>query len=105
MSRAKGGIQPTGECFCGCGRQVEAGAFFAQGHDKKATMYLDGIFHGGSIAARVVAHGYGPGGRNLRDHTEKLGLIERCGIGDCPESFTVGSRELRQHRATAHRGE
>ena len=57
---------PTGVCYCGCGESVGRGSLFKIGHDKKATSILDAMRHGGSVADRILAHGYGPGQRSLR---------------------------------------
>ena len=91
---------PTGLCYCGCGESVGRGSLFKIGHDKKATSILDAMRHGGSVADRILAHGYGPGQRSLRAEGIKLGLIEMCGSPGCNEAFTVGSVELRRHRRT-----
>jgi hypothetical protein len=89
---------PAGECYCGCGEQVGRNALFKTGHDKKATSILDAMLHGGSVADRILAHGYGPGRRSLRAEGLNRRIIEMCGFPGCNEAFTVGSQELRQHR-------
>lgn len=57
--------QPTGDCYCGCGRAVGPGAHFRTDHDKKAEGDLNAILHGDNVVQRIVDHGYGPAGRNL----------------------------------------
>jgi hypothetical protein len=89
---------PTGQCYCGCGESVGRGALFRIGHDKKATSILDAIFHGGSVADRVLDHGYGPGQNNLRADGLRRGIIEMCGYPGCNEALTAGSEDLRRHR-------
>lgn len=91
---------PTGQCYCGCGEGVGRGAFFRIGHDKKATSILDAMLHGGSVADRVVDHGYGPGQRSLRAEGLKRGIIEMCSYPGCNEALTAGSEDLRRHRRT-----
>jgi hypothetical protein len=56
---------PTGDCWCGCGAEVPIGSFFAQGHDKVAESAVV-ICDYGSVADLLLAHGYGPGGKNAR---------------------------------------
>lgn len=61
-------LLPTGQCFCGCDEETPRGSFFAPGHDKRAEGAVIRMRHGG-VAEFVVAHGYGPGGKNLfRDY-------------------------------------
>lgn len=52
-------IQSTGACFCGCGAVTNPGRFFVQTHDRVAETAVIRERYG-SIAAFVVAHGYGP---------------------------------------------
>jgi len=49
--------------------------------------------HGGSVADRILAHGYGPGQLSLRAESLTLGLIEMCGSPGGNDAFTVGQRE------------
>jgi len=79
---------------------VGRGAFFRTGHDKKATSILDAMLHGGSVADRVVDHGYGQ--RSLRAEGLRRGIIEMCGYPGCNEALTAGSEDLRRHRRTHH---
>lgn len=51
---------PTGNCWCGCGREVGLGKFFAQGHDKIAESALIALKYEGSVPHFLHAHGYGP---------------------------------------------
>lgn len=52
-------IEPTGKCFCGCGADTRAGAFFVPSHDRRAESRVIRERYG-SIAGFVVAHGFGP---------------------------------------------
>lgn len=54
---------PTGTCWCGCGEKTSRGAFFALGHDKRAESAVVKVVYG-SVPDLLVAHGYGPGGKN-----------------------------------------
>jgi hypothetical protein len=56
-------LMPTGSCWCGCGEYTSVGAFFSLGHDKRAEAAIVKVVYG-SVPALLVAHGYGPGGRN-----------------------------------------
>ncbi len=51
--------KPTGSCFCGCGGAATPGRFLVQTHDRTAETAVIREKYG-SIAAFVVAHGYGP---------------------------------------------
>ena len=57
---------PTGNCWCGCGKQITLGKFFAPGHDKIAEAALMALKYQGSVAHLLHAHGYGPG-HSVRD--------------------------------------
>jgi hypothetical protein len=52
-------LTPTGWCFCGCGGATKPSRFFVQTHDRVAETAVIREKYG-SIAAFVVAHGYGP---------------------------------------------
>jgi hypothetical protein len=56
-------LLPTGECWCGCGRETRIGAFFWSGHDKTAeSRVIRDVY--GSVAQFLVHYGYQPGGKN-----------------------------------------
>jgi hypothetical protein len=52
--------KPTGRCYCGCGREIGYGRFFAAGHDKTAEAAFLAIHHAASVAQMLHAHGYRP---------------------------------------------
>jgi len=56
-------LMPTGECWCGCGEATSIGAYFAAGHDKRAEAAIVKVVYG-SVPELLIAHGYGPGGKN-----------------------------------------
>lgn len=56
-------LLPTGTCWCGCGKETAIGSFFLSGHDKIAEAAVICSEYG-SVAAFLVRHGYGPGGKN-----------------------------------------
>ena len=59
-------LMPTGTCWCGCGAETRRGSFFLSGHDRRAESALVAVEYGG-IPEMLVAHGYGPGGKSLKD--------------------------------------
>ena len=61
---------PTGECWCGCGEETGIGSFFLPGHDKVAESAVISVEYGG-VPELLVAHGYGPGGKNVRRAREE----------------------------------
>jgi len=58
-------LQPTGECWCGCGSSVGPESFFAQGHDSTLEAVIVRVHYGGR-AGLAKQHGYGPGGKNAQ---------------------------------------
>jgi hypothetical protein len=51
---------PNGFCWCGCGKEVGLGKFFAQGHDKIAEAALMAARYEASVPRLLAEHGYGP---------------------------------------------
>ncbi len=62
-------LMPTGECWCGCEKEVPVGSFFAPGHDKVAESAVILTIWGG-VPEFLVAHGFGPDGKNARHALE-----------------------------------
>lgn len=56
-------VYPTGKCWCGCGEATERTSFFIPGHDKRAEAKVVKEVYG-SVVELLVAHGYGPEGRD-----------------------------------------
>ena len=54
-------LLPTGECWCGCGKETSRGSFFKIGHDKVAESRVIRAEYGG-VPEFLADHGYGPGG-------------------------------------------
>ncbi len=52
-------------CWCGCGEATNEGSAFLPGHDRRAESAVIKLRYG-SIQKFVEQHGYGPGGKNLR---------------------------------------
>lgn len=61
---------PTGECWCGCGKEAAIGSFFLSGHDKVAESAVILVEYG-SVPRFLYDKGYGPGGKNPRKELEK----------------------------------
>lgn len=89
---------PTGTCWCGCGRQVGLGSFFAQGHDKVAEGALLAAEYGGSVAQLLHAHQYGPG-HPVTAAAVTAGAWERCPSRACDYAGTPASVRTHQRRA------
>ena len=62
-------ILPTGDCWCGCGSETTPGNFFVPGHDKVAESAVINLKYG-SVAEFMVAHDFGPSGRNPRSEMD-----------------------------------
>lgn len=82
-SNDKPRLLPTGNCWCGCGREVGLGKFFAQGHDKTAESALIALKYEGSVPHFLHAHGYGPQHSVTGDavESEKTDWVE---CDECP---------------------
>ena len=70
-------VQPTGECWCGCGTRVDNG-FFTMGHNDHARGDLMKALYGpeaGHATARfMLMHGLGPADQQLSP-AERLRLV------------------------------
>jgi hypothetical protein len=82
--------QPTGRCYCGCGREIGYGRFFVTGHDKTAEAAFLAVHHNASIAQMLHAHGYGP---QPEKSVTKAAVDEEV-WRDCP--FGCGYRGARE---------
>lgn len=88
---------PTGTCWCGCEQDAARGAFFVQGHDKRAEAALVAIGYHGSVAELLHRHGFGPGRPIVREAVAK-GVWSGCPY--CGYAGTAGS--LRLHLQQEH---
>lgn len=89
---------PTGVCWCGCGRQVGLGSFFAQGHDKVAEGALLAARYGGSVAQLLHAHGYGAG-HSVTAAAVSEGAWDECSHSGCDYVGAPNSVRTHQKRA------
>ena len=89
---------PTGTCWCGCGRQVGLGSFFAQGHDKIAEAALMAVSYGGQVAQLLHGHGFGAG-HSVTAAAVDAGAWERCPHVDCDYVGAPASIRVHQKRA------
>ncbi|WP_143645448.1 hypothetical protein [Streptomyces swartbergensis] len=65
-SNEKPRLIPTGKCWCGCGKDVGLGKFFAAGHDKIAEAALMALKHH-SVRHAAVIHIRTARGRSAHD--------------------------------------
>lgn len=89
---------PTGTCWCGCGRQVSLGSFFAPGHDKTAEAALLAAQYGGSVAQLLHAHQYGPG-HSVTEAAVRAGAWEPCPTKGCDYVGAPASIRYHQRRS------
>lgn len=64
-------MQPTGQCWCGCGGGTQPGRFFLANHDRVAGAAVIEVVYGG-IPQLLAAHGLGSGGRIPRRERDQL---------------------------------
>jgi hypothetical protein len=68
-------VTPTGDCWCGCGEPAARGSFFYPGHDAIAKTGVIAAVYGGDehvpmTVRLMIAHGFGPGGKNAHEAYE-----------------------------------
>ncbi|GHB55311.1 hypothetical protein GCM10010331_48920 [Streptomyces xanthochromogenes] len=90
---------PTGNCWCGCQREVGLGKFFAPGHDKTAEAALIALRYEGSVPHFLHAHGYGPQHSVTGDAVEKTNWVE------CPCGYRGAPSSVRRHQDKAGHGD
>ncbi|NED31145.1 hypothetical protein [Streptomyces sp. SID8499] len=97
--------QPTGYCYCGCGKEIGYNRYFAAGHDKTAEAAFLALHHGGTVAQMLHAHGYRPTiDRNDRKSVTKAAVDAElwlecprgCGYRGAPES--INNHVNRHHK-------
>ncbi len=94
--------EPNGLCWCGCGKTIGYGRYFAAGHDKTAEAAFLALHHNGSVAQMLHTHGYGPGEKtSVTKAAVDQGLWEECPRG-CGYR---GARESIRNHVTRHHAE
>ena len=94
--------QPTGRCYCGCGKQIGYGRYFAAGHDKTAEAAFLAIHHGGTVAQMLHAHGYGPDD----EHSVTKAAVDKGLWEECPRGCGYrGARESINNHVNRHHRE
>ncbi|WP_046249573.1 hypothetical protein [Streptomyces sp. MBT28] len=95
--------QPTGRCYCGCGKEIGYGRYFAAGHDKTAEAAFLAIHHQASVAQMLHAHGYGPDD----EHSVTKAAVDKGLWQECPRGCGYrGAREsINNHVNRYHRDE
>lgn len=101
LSNGKPRLIPTGNCWCGCGREVGLGKFFAQGHDKTAESALIALKYKASVPRFLHAHGYGPQRSVTRDAVDKAGW-EECGECETKPGYRGAKASVAKHKRLHH---
>ena len=91
-------LLPNGFCWCGCGREVGLGTFFAQGHDKVAEAALMAVRYEASVARFLAEHGFGPD-NSVTEAAVTEGGWERC--ARC--GYTGAPASMRNHEKKPHK--
>lgn len=90
---------PNGFCWCGCGKEVGLGKFFAQGHDKISEAALMAVEYESSVARLLAEHGYGPS-KSVTQAAVDSGAWQECprgcGYVGAPASITNHVRKYHQ---------
>ncbi|HEX5568573.1 MAG TPA: hypothetical protein VFY14_16890 [Streptomyces sp.] len=94
-------LLPNGFCWCGCGREVALGKFFAQGHDKTAEAALIAVRYDGSVPRILTEHGFGP------DKSVTAAAVETGAWETCPHGcgYVGAPASIRNHTNRHHRKE
>lgn len=92
-------LLPNGFCWCGCGREITLGKFFAQGHDKISEAALMAVRYEASVARLLAEHGFGPDKSVTEAAVAEGGWerCDRCGYTGAPASM---SNHDKKHAAT-----
>lgn len=95
---------PTGNCWCGCGREVGLGKFFAAGHDKISEAALLAIAYNGSVPHFLHAHGYGPHHSVTADAVAKNDTTRwiECDQCDTRPGYRGTAESVRNHQRKYH---
>jgi hypothetical protein len=92
-------LLPNGFCWCGCGREIGIGRFFAQGHDKVAEAALMAVRYEASVPRLLAEHGFGPG-KSVTEAAVATGAWEECPRG-C--GYTGAPASIRNHISKHHK--
>lgn len=95
-------LLPTGFCWCGCGKEIGLGKFFAQGHDKIAEAAYMAVHHEASVARLLADTDFAPGGRE----TIREAALERGGWKLCPQGcgYAGAPASINNHVNRHHKG-
>jgi hypothetical protein len=92
-------LMPTGSCWCGCGKELAVGSFFAPGHDKLAeARVIREVF--GSVPAFIAAFGYAPeGARDVDKNLVDRALVATLGpLGEKLEDLHETLRRITRNQ-------
>ncbi|MFH8574315.1 hypothetical protein [Streptomyces sp. NPDC017993] len=101
MSDKKPRLIPTGNCWCGCGKEVGLGKFFAAGHDKAAESALIALKYGGSVPEFLHAHGYGPQ-HSVTHAAVDAEVWERCDQCKTEPAYMGAPASIANHKRKYH---
>ncbi|MFJ6069027.1 hypothetical protein ACIQHU_39060 [Streptomyces tendae] len=95
--------QPTGRCYCGCGKEIGYGRFFAAGHDKTAEAAFLAIHHDGTVAQMLHAHGYRATSDRDDDKSVTKTAVDKGLWQECPRGCGYrGARESINNHVNRH---
>lgn len=93
---------PTGECWCGCGRDAGIGKFFVPGHDKTAESALIALRYGGTVPHFLHAHGYGPDRSVTREAVDETDWLE-CEDCETQPGYRGAPASMAKHKRIYHK--
>ncbi|MYR75153.1 MULTISPECIES: hypothetical protein [unclassified Streptomyces] len=101
-----GTAEPTGRCYCGCGKLVGYGRYFAAGHDKTAEAAFLALHHNGTVAQMLHDHGY----RAVADRDDAKSVtkaaVDQKLWQECPKGCGYrGARESINNHVNRHHKE
>lgn len=98
--------QPNGFCYCGCGKSIGYGRFFAPGHDKTAEAAFLALHHDASVAQMLHAHGYRPvADRDCKESVTKRAVDRKLWL-ECPRGCGYrGAQESINNHVNRHHKE
>lgn len=71
-------LEPTGECWCGCGSGAAPGSFFLPNHERAAEAAVVRVLYG-DIPNFLAENGFGPGGRSAIKELAELQRQQKPG--------------------------
>lgn len=98
--------EPNGYCYCGCGKKVGYGRYFAAGHDKTAEAAFLAIHHNASVAQMLHVHGYRPVHDREDENSVTWKAVQEKIWQECPRGCGYrGAPESINNHVNRHHGE